>query len=294
MKQEKAKAKKRKRRHPRYDHLYGKYLNYYYNVVPGGYYKHSTKLRGLAKSSLINSNLHRPNKRCVLQLANISLRSREEVAKGTSYVTAYMCPGWSVNNSNPNPTPSNIHYYRSSRGPLQPQPLMPGGGTTASEAPRTGEGTSINSPKAEGVEGEVDEGATTDAPLLPTDPQNRESRFTAPSTHFTLNQTDNNFVVTLNPAPPGSLTRQILVSEGSGGPPSTVWTMYPYTELNKTELQQPLSTFPVNGQQGGTPHNREHRERNVSVNNSHPKNKIQIKTHSETRKTLLALLKPLS
>ena len=147
-----------------------------------------------------------------------------------------MCHGY-VNNSNPNPTSSNTKHYRwSYRGLLQRLQWTPGRGAPASEVPRTGVGTNTSSPKAEDVEGEVDAGAITDASLLPTDPQNRESRFTAPSTHFMLNQT-NNPEVTLNPAPPGSLNRQILVSEGSGGPLSTAWTMYPYTELNTTELK---------------------------------------------------------
>ena len=145
--QEKAKAKKSKSCHPRYDYLHGKYLNYYYNVVTGGYYKHSPKIRGLVKNSLINSNLHRLNKRVLLQPANTSLRSREVVAQGTSYVTAYTCRGWYVNNSNPNPTPNNIQYYRNSRGLLQQLQLTPGRGTPASEVPRTGVGTSINSPR---------------------------------------------------------------------------------------------------------------------------------------------------
>ena len=70
--------------------------------------------------------------------------------------------------------------------------------------------------------------------------------------------------------------------------------MYPNTELNITELQ-PLNNFPLHGPQGGT--HRKHRERNLSINPSHPKNKTQVKTQSEIRKTCknppLTLLKPL-
>ena len=146
---------------------------------------------------------------------------------------ASTCHGWYVN-SNLNPTPSNIQHYRNYRELPQQQQWTPGEGTPASEGPTTGEGTSTTSPKAEDVEGEVDEGAITDASLLPTEPQNRESCLTASSTYVIFNP--NNREVTLNPAPTGSLNRQILMSEGSGGPLSTAWNMCPYTEL-----KQPLT-----------------------------------------------------
>ena len=88
----------------------------------------------------------------------------------------------------------------------------------------------------------------------------------------------NNFEVTLNPAPTGSLNRQILVSEGSGGPLTTEWNMCIYPELYTKEPQQPLN-FPTFGTQ------QQHRERNISITSNHPKNKPKFKKQPKTRKT---------
>ena len=73
-------------------------------------------------------------------------------------------------------------------------------GATASEVTRSGVANNTSSSKAE----DVDAGSVTDALLLPTDPHFRELRFTAPRTHFLLNQTMNH-EVSLNPALPDNL-----------------------------------------------------------------------------------------
>ena len=116
--QEKAKAKKRKRRHPRYDYLHGK--------------------------SLILNNLQRSNK-ILLQHASISLRAKAVRAQETSYIMDCTYLG-RYGISNINLAPSNIHNSRNCREQPLPQPLMPGKGTPASEAPPTGGVTSTPSP----------------------------------------------------------------------------------------------------------------------------------------------------
>ena len=84
----------------------------------------------------------------------------------------------------------------------------------------------------------------------------------------------NNCEVTLNPAPTGSLNRQILVSEGSGGPLTTEWNMCIYPELYTKEPQQPLN-LPT-GKQGGT---QLRRERNISITSNHPKISLRLKNN---------------
>ena len=211
------------------------------------------------------------------------MRAREVRVQGRFYVLDSMYHG-RYDNKNLNRAPNNTHNLRNYRELPLLQQWTPGEGTPAPEGPPTGEGTSTTSPTAEDVEGEVDAGATTtSASLLPNtqEPQICESSLTVSSTYFMCNT--NNHVVTLNPAPTGSLKRQILVSEGSGGPLSTEWNMSIFPELNKTELKQPLK-FPYNGTQGGTHPTREHRERNLSITSNHPKNKSKSKKHPETGK----------
>ena len=151
----------------------------------------------------------------------------------------------------------------------------------ASEGPPTGWATSTPSPTAGAGEGEVDAGATTSALLLPTtqEHQHCESCLAVSSNYFMCKP--NNREVTLNPAPTGSLNRQILVSEGSGGPLTTEWNMCIYPELYTKEPQQPLN-LPTFGTQGGT---LPHRERNLSITSNQPKNKLKSKKQPKTGKT---------
>ena len=197
LRQEKDKAKKRKRRHPRYDYLHSKYT--IDKLATWGYYKNNPRTRRTRNKSLISNNLERSNK-IFFQHANISSRARAVRVQETFYVMGSTCHG-RYGTSNLNLTPNNIHNYRNYKE--LPQKWTPGEETPASESPPTGEETSTTSPTTEAVEGEVDMGAITDASLLPTtqEPQNRESCLTASSTYFIFNP--NSSEVTLNSAPTG-------------------------------------------------------------------------------------------
>ena len=123
--------------------------------------------------------------------------------------------------------------------------------------------------------GEVDAGSVTDAQLL---------LLTTPSTHFFLTIQHINNEVTLNPTPPGSLNRQILVSAGSSGPPSTEWTMCHTTNFKLYDKnQQPSTHNPLLGHLGGRQLQRECNLVTISSPPSTPSSKKKVTTPNNDR-----------
>ena len=218
----------------------------------------------ISNKSLIQNNLQRSNN-IFLQPVSTSWRAKEDHAGETFYVTAYMSRG-RYGISNLNLAPDNTLNIRSCSEQLPPRPLTLGGGPPTSGGPPTGATTSTTSPTTGAGVGEVDAGATTTSALLLPTAQQHQHRESCAVVSSNFMCKPENFGVTLNPAPTGSLNRQLLVSEGSGGPITTEWNMCIFPELYTKETKQP-QTFPNSGHQGGT---QPARERNIPITSNYP------------------------
>ena len=139
--QEKAKAKKRKRRHPRYDHLFGEYNRTKQHTR--GYKKNNTMY--IRRYSSIKNYLQHYNNKPLLQPVNTSWRAKEGPAGGSCYVRAYMSRGESCN------------------AQLQPQTRTLGDRSPPTGAAPTGAATK---PTIGAEVGEADVGETTSSSLI--------------------------------------------------------------------------------------------------------------------------------
>ena len=257
--QEKAKAKKRKRRHPRYDHLFGEYTftkqptRGYITNNPVYIRRYSYRI---STTSSINKYLQRYNNKPFLQPVSTSWRAKEDPAGESCSVLACMSRGESCNAQLQPRT-------RTQEGRSPPTGAAPTGAATK---PTTGAGV-----------GEADAGETTSSSLiLPTakQDQHRELCAVATSNFYRKPVT---IGITMDHAPTGSPSRQILVAAGSGRSSTTEWNMWNMCnpkELNELYNPKPtlLKTYPNSVDQGGT---HPARERNLPPTDINPQNKCK-------------------
>ena len=272
--QEKAKAKKRNRRHPRYDHLFGEYTftkqptRGYITNNPVYIRRYSYRI---STTSSINKYLQRYNNKPFLQPVSTSWRAKEDPAGESCSVLACMSRGESCNAQLPPRT-------RTQGGRSPPTGAAPTGAATK---PTTGAGV-----------GEADAGETTNSSLLlPTakQDQHRELCAVVPSN---FNRKPETFGVTMNHAPTGSPNRQILVAAGSGRPSTTEWNMCNFKNFKELYNHETITKTPqtsINpGDQGGTHFAR---ERNLPPTDKNPRNKSKkiiktIKNHVKPHENL--------
>ena len=277
LRQEKAKAKKRKRRHPRYDHLFGEYT--FTKQPTRGYITNNPMYRRrysyrISTTSSINKYLQRYNKP-FLQPVSTSWRAKGDPAGESCSVLACTSRGESCNAQLPPRT-------RTQGGRSPPTGAAPTGAATS---PTTGAGV-----------GEADAGETTNSSLLlPTAKQDQHRELCAVATS-NFNRKQETFGITMNHAPTGSPNRQILVAAGSGRPSTTEWNMCNPKEFNELYNPEPKipKTYPNPGDQGGT---HSARERNLPPTYKNPQNKskkIIIKTNKNSNKNPIKPLENLT
>ena len=207
----------------------------------------------IRRYSSIKNYLQHYNNKPLLQPVNTSWRAKEGPAGGSYYARVSMSRGESYKEQ------------------TQPQTRTTGDSTPPSEAPPTGAATK---PIEEEV-GEADGGETTSSSLILLQAQQDQ-----PSKHHELRAVTNcnNFYsipvtmgITMDHAPTGSPSRQILVAAGSGwsSTSTTEWNMYNMCEpegLNELYTLKPIlpKTYPQLIDQGGT---QPARERNLPQTN---------------------------
>ena len=236
--QEKDKAKKKKRRHPNYSNLNGTYYN-----QPT--YK---------TNNIILKNLQKTNVK-ITQLARGSWWTKGAPVRGRSSVLAFIARGYvhKTHSNIKNFIPNSCINRWSYRGALLLQPWSLEGNTTTQETKPSGAPLTQDSLEGEEEEGEAGDGhdSVIQLPgpghsefvcLVPNSKSIFASVFTQTGTN--LNQE------ALNPTPPGSPKGRTPGSPGSGQPPP-LWAPCITIEINKTKPYKRI-TNPSGFKQGGT------------------------------------------
>ena len=265
--QDKSRAKKKKRRHLNYSNLNGTYYN-----QP----TYKTK-------NIILKNLQKTNVK-ITQLARDSWWTKGAPVRGRSYVPASIARGYVYKtNSNLKHLTNNSCINRlNCRGALPLPPWSSGGNTTTPGTKPSGDHLT----QGEAEEGEVEDGHDSAVRLPRAGPSEVVRLVPKPKSFFasflTIPSTNINHEA-LNPAPPGSPKRRTPGSPGSGKPPP-LWAPCTNIEINENQPYTSITNLTRFNQGGTLPQSRNivPRVSTPSTHNNTPSNPRNQKQKSIT------------